>query len=244
MYMSHFHSTLQPAWIKNKHLYQQKGERRGYFRGYLTHCRDGWERFERLSGFVHQGYRVPLGEMPMPWTWYSRGQSKSTNLVIMIWGPCTTLNSVFYCRNVKIRTQHFDFHEPNVQNWWNEKLYPKKFGRPWNGPLNLSSLNNFYSSPMNAGQSLSYTRTTTVSVSADTRLWAAARSPAGEFTIHARIYSTLGTSLNLDSCYQLRSEMKPPFRQGSRSNISLPQLGANSFPLVGSRYNNSLPSNS
>ena len=67
---------------------------------------------------------------------YSRGQPKSTNLVIVIWGPCTTLNSTFYCRNVKIRTQCFNFHEPIFQNWWNEKFYLKNIGRPWNVPLN------------------------------------------------------------------------------------------------------------
>ena len=67
---------------------------------------------------------------------YSRRQPKSTNLVIVIWGPCTTLNSTFYCRNVKIRTQCFNFHKPIFQNWWNEKFYPKNIGWPWNVPLN------------------------------------------------------------------------------------------------------------
>ena len=67
---------------------------------------------------------------------YSHGQPKSTNLVIMIWGPYTTLNSTFYCRNVKIRTQCFNFHEPIFQHWWNEKFYPKNIGWPWNVPLN------------------------------------------------------------------------------------------------------------
>jgi len=56
----------------------------------------------------------------------------------LIWWswPCTTLNSTFYCRNVKIRTQHFNFHKPTFQNWWNEKFYPKNIGWPWNVPLN------------------------------------------------------------------------------------------------------------
>jgi len=57
---------------------------------------------------------------------YSCRQAKSTNLVIMIWGPCTIL-STFYCKNMKIRTQHFDFHEPNFQNWWNETMSPPKY---------------------------------------------------------------------------------------------------------------------
>ena len=69
------------------------------------------------------------------WTRYSRGQTKTTILVIMIWGPCTTLDSTFYCRNVEIRTKHFDFYELIVKNWWNEKIYPKNIGQTLNGPL-------------------------------------------------------------------------------------------------------------
>lgn len=35
-------------------------------------------------------------------------QIKTTSLVIMIWRPCTTLDSTFYCGNTEIRTQCFD----------------------------------------------------------------------------------------------------------------------------------------
>ena len=66
---------------------------------------------------------------------YSRGQTKTTILVIIIWGPCTTLDSTFYCRNVEIRTQRFDLYEPIFQNRWNEKFYPKNIGQTLNGPL-------------------------------------------------------------------------------------------------------------
>ena len=66
---------------------------------------------------------------------YSRGQTKTTILVIIIWGPCTTLDSTFYCRNMEIRTQRFDLYEPIFQNRWNEKFYPKNIGQTLNGPL-------------------------------------------------------------------------------------------------------------
>jgi len=59
---------------------------------------------------------------------YSCGQTKTTILVIMIWGPCTTLNSTFYCINVEIRTQCFDFHKPIFQNW-NKKFCPQNIGQ-------------------------------------------------------------------------------------------------------------------
>ena len=68
----------------------------------------------------------------------------------------------------------------------------------------------------------------TVFVSADTKPWAAAHLPTGRFMIHTWIHaswSMLGMYLNLNLHYQLRSEMKRPFPQGSHFNISLPQLG-------------------
>jgi len=59
----------------------------------------------------------------------------------------------------------------------------------FNGIFRLFEFKLVYSSPMIAGQGLSYTRTITVDASADARLRAAAHTPAGIFffVVHAWI---------------------------------------------------------